>query len=154
MRKTVIFDLDGTLALIDTRRKVSTKPNGKIDWGVFHDPVNISLDKPNWPVIQIFQSMKTSGFNVVILSGRSDATKDVTIDWLNKHEIFYDKLVMRNSTNKDTKYMPDDKLKLGWFNKYFPNKSDVLCVFDDRNKVVQMWRDNDIPCMQVADANF
>ena len=29
--KIVIFDLDGTLALIDDRRKISTKPNGKLD---------------------------------------------------------------------------------------------------------------------------
>lgn len=28
--KKVIFDLDGTLALIDDRRKISTKPNGKV----------------------------------------------------------------------------------------------------------------------------
>ena len=31
MSKTIIFDLDGTLALIDDRRKWSTKPNGKLD---------------------------------------------------------------------------------------------------------------------------
>jgi len=31
MRKTVIFDLDGTLALIDKRRTLATKPNGKLN---------------------------------------------------------------------------------------------------------------------------
>ena len=35
MKKTAIFDLDGTLALIDDRRLLSTKANGKIDWDVF-----------------------------------------------------------------------------------------------------------------------
>ena len=34
----VIFDLDGTLALIDERRKISTKDNGKIDWDTFFNP--------------------------------------------------------------------------------------------------------------------
>ena len=33
--KTVIFDLDGTLALIDDRRALATKPDGKIDWDIF-----------------------------------------------------------------------------------------------------------------------
>ena len=33
-----IFDLDGTLALIDERRKVSEKENGKLDWDKFFDP--------------------------------------------------------------------------------------------------------------------
>ena len=32
MKNTIIFDLDGTLALIDKRRELSTKPNGKIDF--------------------------------------------------------------------------------------------------------------------------
>ena len=35
MKKTVIFDLDGTLANIDVRRDKSLKPNGKLDWEIF-----------------------------------------------------------------------------------------------------------------------
>jgi len=34
-KDVVIFDLDGTLADIDARRKMSTKPNGKMDWDTF-----------------------------------------------------------------------------------------------------------------------
>ena len=51
--KIVIFDLDGTLALIDKRRALATKDNGKFDWDVFFNPDNISLDLPNIPVIQM-----------------------------------------------------------------------------------------------------
>ena len=40
MDKIVIFDLDGTLALIDKRRDLATK-NGKMDWDVFFDKDNI-----------------------------------------------------------------------------------------------------------------
>ena len=50
-KNTVIFDLDGTLANIDIRRKKSLKPNGKLDWDVFFDASNISLDVPNEPVV-------------------------------------------------------------------------------------------------------
>ena len=35
MNKIVIFDLDGTLDIIDDRRKVYTKPNRKMDWDKF-----------------------------------------------------------------------------------------------------------------------
>ena len=31
-KNTLIFDLDGTLAIVDKRRELATKPNGKIDW--------------------------------------------------------------------------------------------------------------------------
>ena len=153
MNKTVIFDLDGTLALIDDRRSLATKPNGKIDWDIFFDPANIQLDKPNWPVILMAQTLKKAGHRVVIFSGRSKATKSATKDWLNQLDIPFDVLKMR-PTGRDFMFMPDDKLKQNWLDQLFPNKNDILCIFDDRDKVVKMWRDNGLTCMQVAPGNF
>ena len=151
--KTVIFDLDGTLALIDDRRAISTKDNGKMDWDTFFDPKNIQLDKPNWPVILMAQTLKKAGHRIVIFSGRSKATKDATKDWLNDLDIPFDVLKMR-PTDGGLKWMKDDLLKKKWLDDLFPNTDDIICVFDDRDKVVQMWRDNGITCFQVADGNF
>lgn len=151
--KTVIFDLDGTLALIDDRRAVSTKDNGKMDWDTFFDPKNIQLDKPNWPVILMAQTLKKAGHRIVIFSGRSKATKDATRDWLKNLNIPFDVLKMR-PTDGGLKWMKDDLLKKKWLDDLFPNTDDIICVFDDRDKVVQMWRDNGITCFQVADGNF
>ena len=78
MNKIVIFDLDGTLALIDDRRKISTKDNGKMDWDKFFDPDNISLDKPNQPVIDMANMLSKQGYTIMILSGRSDVTHQAT----------------------------------------------------------------------------
>jgi hypothetical protein len=152
-KKTVIFDLDGTLALIDDRRAISTKDNGKMDWDKFFDPVNIQLDKPNWPVILMAQTLKKAGHSVVIFSGRSKATKDATRAWLNNHKIPFDVLKMR-PTDGGLKWMKDDLLKKKWLTDLFPDVDKILCVFDDRDKVVKMWRDNGIACFQVADGNF
>ena len=91
--KKVIFDLDGTLALIDKRRAISIKDNGKMDWDTFFDPANIQLDKPNWPVIHMARLLKKDGHRIVIFSGRSKATKDATRDWLNDLDIPFDVLV-------------------------------------------------------------
>ena len=148
MNKTVIFDLDGTLALIDERRKISIKSNGKMDWDTFFDPDNIDLDLPNWPVIKTLRLFKDNGFRIVIFSGRSKITKEATRDWLNRFDIPFDVLKMR-PTSKEFKFMRDDDLKEGWLNKLFPNTSDIFAVFDDRNKVVEMWRRNGITCFQV-----
>tara|TARA_R110002153_G_scaffold270869_1_gene437588 strand:- start:627 stop:1136 length:510 start_codon:yes stop_codon:yes gene_type:complete len=153
MKKKVIFDLDGTLALIEERRKISTKENGKLDWDIFFDPSNIELDKPNWPVIKMAQLLKDSGHMIVIFSGRSKATKDATRDWLNKYEVPHDVIKMR-PTGNGFQFTPDDKLKQQWLDDLFPNKEDILCVFDDRDKVVNMWRENGLTCMQVAQGNF
>jgi len=149
----VIFDLDGTLALIDDRRAASTKPNGKIDWDIFFDPKNIDMDKPNMPVIHMARVLKNVGHQIVILSGRSKATKDATRAWLDKFNVPFDVLKMRPTSN-EFKFKPDDKLKQDWLDQLFTDKSDIVCVFDDRQKVVDMWRANGLTCMQVAPGNF
>ena len=149
----VIFDLDGTLALIDDRRAASTKPNGKIDWDIFFDPKNIDMDKPNMPVIHMARVLKNVGHQIVILSGRSKATKDATRAWLDKFNVPFDVLKMRPTSN-DFKFKPDDQLKQDWLDQLFTDKSDIVCVFDDRQKVVDMWRANGLTCMQVAPGNF
>jgi len=150
MKNTIIFDLDGTLALIDKRRELSTKPNGKIDFDKLHDPSLIKHDKPNWPVIKMAQLFAEQGFNIVIFSGRSDTTELVTREWLAKHRIPYHKLVMRDNVRY---FKPDEILKKQMLDDHL-DIDDVFCVVDDRQKVVDMWRENGLTCFQVAEGNF
>ena len=149
--QTVIFDLDGTLALIDARRDLATK-NGKMNWDVFSDPINISLDKPNWPVINTLKAL-SSTFNIGILSGRDDITYDATCDWLFKHEVnpnHLDFFWMRPHGD----FTPDDILKKQWLDQLIDEGHNIICVYDDRDKVVKMWRENNIPCFQVNYGDF
>ena len=152
MKKTVIFDLDGTLALIDKRRTLATKDNGKMDWDIFFDPINIKWDEPNTPVVKMAQLLHSQGFRIVIFSGRSAKTQDATIQWLSDNNISYDMLQMR-PTDKKSHFMPDNMLKFRWLLTKV-DKNDVFAVFDDRNQVVDMWRDNGLTCFQVADGDF
>lgn len=49
----------------------------------------------------------------------------------------------------------DDALvKYELFNKYVRDNYDVLGVFDDRNRVVDMWRRIGLTCYQVAEGDF
>ncbi len=151
MNKTVIFDLDGTLALIDRRRNLSMI-DGKRNWDIFFDPINIKWDDPNTPVVNMAQMLHLQGFKIVILSGRSARTQDATIDWLNEHNIPFDDLHMR-PTDKRSHFMPDNMLKQNWLFTTLKD-DDIFAVFDDRNQVVDMWRDNGLTVFQVADGNF
>ena len=145
---TIIFDLDGTLALIDERRQLATLPNGKLNWDVFFAPENIKLDKPNVPVITSFIALRDLGFRMVILSGRDEISKYETVEWLSENNINFDDLKMRP---KGT-FTPDDVLKKQWLDEL--GAENIFCVFDDRDKVVKMWRDNGLTCFQVAPGNF
>ena len=149
-KKTVIFDLDGTLALIDDRRKLSTKNNNKMDWDKFFDPKNIDLDQPNIPVITTLQMFMDNGFKIVIFSGRSDKTFNATTWWLFQNNIRWHLLQMRP---KDKHFWADNKLKQHWLDTLI-DKDDVFAVFDDRNQVVDMWRSNGLTTFQVADGDF
>ena len=147
-KKIVIFDLDGTLALIDKRRAISTKDNGKMDWGKFFNPKNIDLDVPNKDVIKM-ADLLSNNHRIWILSGRSDVTYQATLDWLNKHDIWFDHLVMRPQNHL---YLPDNDLKQMWLDSI--GKDNVAMVFDDRQQVVDMWRDNGLTTFQVAKGDF
>ena len=150
MKNTIIFDLDGTLADISVRRKLATKPNGKMDWDIFLDPSNITMDSPNDPVVKMAQLFADDNFNIVIFSGRSDKTKHTTIDWLTHNKVPFNKLVMRD---KDRHFMPDDQLKKQFLDKH-SDIDDIFLVVDDRKKVVDMWRSLGLNVFQVDDGNF
>ena len=173
MKNTVIFDLDGTLANIDARRLKAGSPSGKtptpskMDWDVFFDPDNIKLDTPNDPVIKMAQLFKKDGFKIVIFSGRNDRSFDTTKQWLKKFDVPFDLLVMRpdkfksdswpiadgNPATSDMRFMPDDILKKKMLDT-FVDINDVFLVVDDRQKVVDMWRDLGLNTFQVAPGDF
>ena len=165
-KKTVIFDLDGTIALIDDRLALSKKNgNNKINWEVFFNPENICLDIPNPPVVKLLQLFYSDGYKIIILSGRSDRTIHSTKKWLKLHNIFYHKLIMRphNKSNHifpdirqekiDLRYAPDEVLKKIMFDRFI-KFNEVFLVVDDRKKVVQMWRKLGLNTFQVNDGNF
>ena len=150
MKNTIIFDLDGTLALIDERRELSTKPNGKIDFDKLHDPSLIKHDKPNWPVIKMAQLFAEQGFNIVIFSGRSDKTILTTRSWLTHNRVPFHKLVMRDEVRH---FVPDNTLKKQFLNEHV-DINDVFLVVDDRQQVVDMWRSLGLTVFQVAKGDF
>lgn len=150
MRNTVIFDLDGTLALIDHRRHwldKSQHPELSSDqrWRAFF--AACVEDVPNWPVIETLLCLSDHHY-IVIFSGRSDEVREQTEAWLNRHDVYYDELLMRQAGD----HTVDEVLKKGWLAEM--DKESIMCVFDDRDKVVQMWRDEGLPCFQVAPGKF
>ena len=166
-KKTVIFDLDGTLADIEIRRKMSVKSNYKMDWDMFFHPDNIKYDKPVHAIINLAQIYYKDGYNVVIFSGRNDRSWKETKDWLKKYGVLHHLLVMRpdkfksksspvadgNPATGNMRFMPDEILKKKMLDK-FVDIDDVLFVVDDRNKVVDMWRDLGLVVLQPSPGNF
>ena len=148
-KNIIIFDLDGTLAIIDERREKAMKPNGKLNWDKFSSDELIKTDLPNIPVIKTAKLFHQNGFKIYVLSGRSVKTKKVTTQWLKKYDVPFDVLKMRKK--KDTR--PDEVIKKEFVVELsiFEN---IFLILDDREKVVKMWRSLQLPCFQVNEGLF
>lgn len=153
----VIADLDGTIALIEHRRhwldkdqhtELSTDDRWR---NFFADCAN---DQPNEPVIETLRALEGNSYHIIIFSGRSNEVRTETEAWLSEHfrtnggGPIHDEIKMRNAGD----FTPDEELKLQWLGDY--DKSEILCVFDDRRKVVDMWRAQGLTVFQVAPGEF
>ena len=140
----VIIDIDNTLSIATNRFKMAEKENGKTDWDFVHAPENLIKDKPNLPMIDLAKNYKENGFEVIVLTGRPESTRKVTKEWLQKYNISYDKLYMRNWEDNFLK-APDFKRKI-----YKTEiKENVFCAYDDDQRVIDVWVDLGITCFKV-----
>lgn len=146
-RPIYIFDLDGTLA--DIRHRLH-HINGEVkDWNAFFAAcVN---DEPIEEVIELLQSLQVTGGLIWIVTGRSDQVLEATRWWLRQWDIHPHKLMMRKAGDK----RPDHVIKQEFLeNVSQDERRCIRMVFEDRDRVVQMWRDNGLRCLQVAPGEF
>jgi predicted kinase len=88
---------------------------------------------------------------VILFSGRDESFRTPTTKFLEKYNVSYNRLYLRaaNDTRKDS------IVKREMYEEHIKNKYNVLCVFDDRNQVVDMWRKElGLPCHQVNYGDF
>ena len=139
--RAVMVDIDGTVALHGDRSP--------------YDPTRYHEDTPNDQVIDLIQRLAWAGessVRLVFCSGRDETYRDVTERWLWDHIRlpFNTELFMRPAGDKRN----DAVVKLELFDKHIRHTYDVVCVFDDRDRVVKAWRSIGLTCLQVAEGNF
>lgn len=144
-RDIVVFDLDGTLADISHRQHMVQ--GKRRNWPEFF--AACVDDAPHEAVIIILRALYPR-FKIYLVSGRSDEVRNETVDWLKFNHVPWHELIMRRRGD----HTPDNILKLSWVNEGRIPKDRILCVFDDRDKVVKAWRQAGLPCFQVAEGNF
>lgn len=153
LRPLYIFDLDGTLALIEHRRRfVEDKKNA--NWPAFY--AACGDDAPNYPVIDTMRRLRDAGAEVWIFSGRSDEVRDTTVAWLCEYtHLLSWELDTSLTMREEGDYTPDDELKKSWLDMMLiDDRKRLVAAFDDRDRVVKMWRDAGITCFQVAPGEF
>jgi hypothetical protein len=133
-----IVDIDGTLTLGPHQR-------GPFEWH------KVGNDLPNWPVIAVVNALEYDQYDIVFVSGRSERCRRETHHWLDKNlGCNYSFLYMRPIGD----FRPDEIVKAEIFDNEIAPWWNVRGVIDDRAKVVKMWRDKGLTCLQVAEGAF
>lgn len=130
--KLVIFDLDGTLAHANGKR-------GYFDW------TKCDRDDLDRVVYGIYQMHKAAGDRIFIVTGRSEEARQSTTEWLEFYGITYEQLLMRPADS----FKSDTVVKTALYNEHIKGKFNVEVIYEDRQKVVDMWRSHGLKVFQV-----
>ena len=136
----IICDVDGTVALMHGNR-------GPYEWD------KVSTDNPNqWVIDLIVSYYNGTSCKIIFLSGRCDDCFDDTEEWLDNYVNIPFELYMRPKAQEFDK---DADVKYEIYTKLIKPRYDVQFVIDDRQQVVDMWRDvAGLPVAQVGKGDF
>jgi len=128
----VVCDLDGTLTM-------GPKDRSPYEWHkVGQDDINLGTSA-------ILDGIKMIGlYEVYIFSGRNEVCRPETEEWLERHNIEYDKLVMRPQFLEDgvtENNLSDVIIKSNMVEEHIVGQKNVLLWLDDRDGVSTMLRD-------------
>jgi phosphoglycolate phosphatase-like HAD superfamily hydrolase len=144
--RAVIFDVDGTLC--DVRGGIRLTPKGEFDWKEFER--NMPYYPPNEWCVRMAQIYYQMGFVVYVVTARQGKHEEKTKKWLAKYHVPYDFLCMRKTGD----VRPDNIVKKEILDTQLPKKELIEFVVDDRESVVQMWRDEGLTVLQCNSHDF
>lgn len=151
--RAIIIDLDGTLCNCEHRQHHVRKPEGqKKDWMAFFE--GIPNDTVNEWCASILHHLSPD-FQIVYCSGREERYRDITTQWLNRHNLSssngaYIPLYMRPTNDSRQDYIIKEIiLDFELLSRYTPH-----FMIDDRKQVTDMWRRRGFVCLHCAEGNF
>lgn len=131
----IICDMDGTLADIKHRSP----------W----DQHLCEVDGLEQHVKDMVTEYGNAGFWIIIVSGRFKQHTQRTINWLQKHNVPFDYLFLR----EDKDQRPDEVIKREIYETYIEPYYHVVKVIDDRPKVIRMWKELGLDVVDVGDGH-
>jgi phosphoglycolate phosphatase-like HAD superfamily hydrolase len=136
----VLFDLDGVLADAGARQHYLTKP--RPDWDAFFAA---SGDDPLVDETATLLRLLAADLMIVLLTARPARTQETTVDWLGRHELRWDLLVMRPGQD----YRPARTFKQEAIRAITASGVEVKLCLEDDLRNVEMFRDEGLPCLYI-----
>lgn len=145
--KIFVFDIDGTLANSEHRMHwVRSSPK---NWKACDEA--IPRDTTHEDIVWLLKLLDQEDARIIICTGRSENTREVTEAWLKNNDIYYSALYMR----KNGDYRKDSIVKVELlYNIVQDYGKKPFMWFDDRQQVVDAIRNEGIRVLQVAPGDF
>lgn len=136
--KAVIFDLDGTLAIMSDR--------GPFEW------MRVGEDSVNTYVADLFRMIRAAhpDWKIITLSGRDGVCEQITLDWQKENNLVSDYHFQRKLGDQRR----DSIIKEEIFRQSIEKQFNVLYAVDDRQQVVDMWDMLGVQVWQVQQSDF
>lgn len=136
----VVFDLDGTLVDVSKREHLLNVDAATRDWDAFHQ-AGLAAECIQ-EIATLARICHSDGHEVIVCTGRPDNFRDATQDQLAENRIPVSELLMRPAGD----HRKDVDLK--WALVQHIPASEILFIVEDRDQVVDMWRDKGFVCLQ------
>ena len=136
----VIFDLDGVIS--DASHRQHYLRDGHKDWDGFFSAC--TEDPPIISGVKLINILNES-YRTIILTARPESVQSETIDWLKKHGVVWDALIMRSNSD----HKQSAKMKLSALNQILQAGYVPVLVFDDDPKNIAMFLEHQVPAIPV-----
>jgi hypothetical protein len=137
LESLVVVDVDGTIALRNGREP--------FEWH------KVSTDLPFRAVVDLINDLVSLGQKIMFVSGRDEGIRNETEIFIQRHINGNHALHMRQSGD----FRADEVVKLEIYNREILDKYTVRFVLDDRDRVVNLWRNKlGLPTFQVNNGDF
>lgn len=151
-KNLVVVDLDGTLC--DSAHRDHLARAG--EWNEFHGA--LMNDEPHEAVARLVAILAGSEQELIVLglTGRNERYRMATNNWLAAHDIVLDDLLMR----PDNDFTSDHELKPQMLEAWCQDEwgraalDSVLFILEDRDKVVEAWRNLGFICWQTQPGGY
>lgn len=142
--KFILCDLDGTLC--DIKHRLNFARGEEKNWKKFFEA--LPQDTPRVEVLkQLHEAVAETGARIIFVSARPEEYREATEKWFADNGISgHYLLIMRPNHDK----RDDTLVKREMFDKYLKNL-DIAKVFDDRPRVIAMWRELGLDVVDVGD---
>ena len=147
----VICDIDGTISQVGERLRYlqETPP----DWDSFYE--DCFDDEPIVEMCLLVRSLRKAGYNIIFCTGRRDSVRDRTEAWIKRY-VSEDFTIPRILMRPTADHRHDTEVKPELLQRHLTEaeRQRIAFILEDRDSMVEKWRELGYRCLQVAKGDF